>query len=89
MTGPTPPTLPYDDGTPASPDQVAALWQQLREFSDQIARDRRRMRDNEVARLTALHDAETDESVRAEIRVALDRVLADAPEPDEPVPSHT
>ncbi len=83
----TEPTEPYDDGTPASPEQIAALWRQLQEFSEQIERDRTRFRDNEVARLTRLRDAEPDEAIRAEIQQALDRVLAQDSEPDQPVPS--
>ncbi len=73
---------PYDDGTPASPEQIEALWQQLREFSAQIEADRKRFRANEIGRLTRLRDAEPDGAVRAEIQAALDRVLAD----DEPSP---
>ncbi|HOB05948.1 MAG TPA: hypothetical protein PKM36_11840 [Propionibacteriaceae bacterium] len=89
MTEPTqtPADEPYDDGTPASPEQIAALWQQLQEFSEQIERDRKRFRDNEVARLTALRDAEPDEATKAEIQHALDQVIAGDEGPDQPVPS--
>lgn len=80
---PTPPTTEsYDDGTPASPDQIEALRRQLREFSEQIQRDRQRFHDREVARLTTLRDNETDPSVRDEIQRALDQVLAQDPASD-------
>ncbi len=84
---PEPTPAPYDDGTPASPEQIAALWQQLQEFSAQIERDRKRFRDNEIARLTALRDHQTDEATAAEIQQLLDRVLDEGFPGDNPVPS--
>ncbi len=67
-----------DDTTPATPEQIASLQRQLRELNEQIERDRRRMRDNEIARLVRLRDAETDEATRREIQTFLDQVLAEA-----------